>query len=290
MKTENHIALPDGRKLAYAEFGKPDGFPVLYFHGTPSSRLEPLVFGDEAFSRLGLRLLAPDRPGMGASDFQRGRGFSDWPADLTSLANALDLETFSVLGNSGGGGYAAVCAARIPERLHTAVIVSGGWQMNQPEAMENLPAPNRLFFKLADKALLLLRLMLKMMAAPSQGRPEQQLARLKPSLHPADYVLLHQIWRLEAFNHMLREAMRQGTKGAAWDTRLFVREWDFRLDEIRMPLKLFHGEEDRNVPFVLVQKMIRQLPTAHLVTYQGEAHLSTFNNHLEEIAHALMNK
>ena len=38
------ILLPDGRLLGYAEFGKPDGHPVLYFHGAPSSRLEPMSF------------------------------------------------------------------------------------------------------------------------------------------------------------------------------------------------------------------------------------------------------
>src|SRR4026207_954348 len=100
---------------------------------------------DEAFSQVGLRISPPDRPGMGKSDFQPGRGFSDWPADVIVLADELGLDRFSVLGNSGGGGYAAVCAAKIPERLHTVVIVSGGWQMNWPEALDNLPPVNRLF-------------------------------------------------------------------------------------------------------------------------------------------------
>lgn len=73
--------------------------------------------GDEAFSQFGLRVIAPDRPGMGQSDFQPKRGFSDWPTDVTALVDVLGLDRFSILGNSGGGGYAAVCAAKIPERL-----------------------------------------------------------------------------------------------------------------------------------------------------------------------------
>ena len=68
MKTTNLITLPDGRKLAYAEFGKSDGHPVIYFHGGASSRLEPLLLGDELISQYGLRLIAPDRPGIGQSD------------------------------------------------------------------------------------------------------------------------------------------------------------------------------------------------------------------------------
>lgn len=113
MNIDQQVILPDGRKLAYAEFGRPDGVPVLYFHGAPGSRLEPLLIGDDVLNQLGLRVIAPDRPGMGGSDFQRGRGFSDWPADVVALADALGLGRFAVLGNSGGGPYAAVCAARI---------------------------------------------------------------------------------------------------------------------------------------------------------------------------------
>lgn len=281
-------ALPDGRKLAYAEFGKPHGFPVLFFHGAPSSRLEPLLIGDEAFAKLNLRLISPDRPGMGGSDFQPNRGFSDWPQDVISLADVLGLKEFSILGNSGGGGYAAVCAARIPERLHNVVIVSGGWKMNQPEAMNNLPLRNRLVFIIADKMPFLLKPLLNMMAAPSQGEPEQQLAQLKPTLHSADYAIFQQPGKLDALNQAIQEAMRQGTKGAEWDLRLYVRDWDFRLDEIRIPLKLFHGEEDRNAPIALVRKMVAQIPTAQLTTYKNEAHLSTFNNHLDELARALI--
>ena len=101
MKTENLLTLPDGRKLAYAEFGKPDGYPVLYCHGIPSSRLEPLLFGDGVLSQFGLRLIAPDRPGMGGSDFQTDRSFSDWPEDVGFLVETLGLDRFSVLGVSG---------------------------------------------------------------------------------------------------------------------------------------------------------------------------------------------
>ena len=125
MKTDNLLTLPDGRKLAYAEFGKPEGYPVLYFHAAPSARLEPLMIGDQIFRQYGLRVISPDRPGMGESEFQPKREFSDWAKDVIFLADYLGLEKFSVVGVSGGSGYAAVCAARIPERLSKLVIASG---------------------------------------------------------------------------------------------------------------------------------------------------------------------
>jgi pimeloyl-ACP methyl ester carboxylesterase len=289
MNTESHIVLPDGRKLAYAEFGKPDGHPVMYFHGAPCSRLEPLLIGDDVLSRSGLRIIAPDRPGMGRSDFQPNRGFSDWTKDVISLADALGLERFAVLGNSGGSAYVAACAARVPERLRAAVIVSGAWRMDWPEVATGMPVPYRLFWILARRAPFLLRLMLKTMAATSGGEREKELAQLKKRVPPADYAAFEQPGRLEAFNQLIRESMHQGTKGPAWDVRLYVREFDFDLDEIKMPLKLFHGEQDINVPIALVRRVVAELPTAQLVTYENEAHLSTLCNHFDEFAQALIN-
>jgi len=288
MNTEDQVTLPDGRKLAFTEFGKPDGEPVLYFHGSPSSRMEPSLIGDEVFCGLGLRVISPDRPGMGGSDFLPGRGFSDWPADVNCLADTLGLKKFSVVGNSGGGPYVAACAARIPGRLRSAVIVSGGWRMDWPEAKRNVPFVNRLVFILADKAPFLLRLLLKSMGNIAQGDRNKELAQLRTRVPLADYHAFEAPGRLEAFGVTMRESTRQGSEGPAWDLRLYVREFDFRLDEIRIPLLMFHGEQDMNAPLAMVRRAIAGLPTARLVIYEMEPHLSTLCNHFNEIAQALL--
>jgi pimeloyl-ACP methyl ester carboxylesterase len=290
MKTVNCISLPDGRKMAYAEFGKEDGYPVMYFHGSPSSRLEPLLIGDDILERYGLRVIAPDRPGMGQSDFQPKRSFSDWPKDVIALADKLGLGQFAVMGNSGGGPYVAVCAARIPERLSSAVIVSGGWRMDWPEAKNNMPFVNRLVMTFAGKAPLLLRLLLKAMGANSGGEREKELAQLKKRVPAADYEAFAEVGRLEAFEQIMRECLRQGTKGAAWDMRFYVREFGFQLSEIKMPVRWFHGEQDENSPIALVRRVAAELPSVQLVTYKTEAHFSTLCNHLDEIAQALLSK
>jgi pimeloyl-ACP methyl ester carboxylesterase len=86
---------------------------------------------------------------------------------------------------------------------------------------------------------------------------------------------------------MMHECMRQGTKGPAWDMRMYVREFDFELNEIRMPITLFHGEQDVNAPLALVRRMVAELPSASLTTYENDAHFSTLCNHLDEFALAL---
>src|SRR5436309_3076234 len=93
---DSAIQLPDGRALAYAEWGDPDGRPVFYFHGMPASRL--FVPDPEAAAGEHVRLIAADRPGMGGSDPQPGHVVADWPADVVALADALGLERFGVVG------------------------------------------------------------------------------------------------------------------------------------------------------------------------------------------------
>jgi pimeloyl-ACP methyl ester carboxylesterase len=249
--------------------------------------LEPLLIGDDDLCRLGLRVICPDRPGMGGSDFQPGRRLTHWPADVSALADALGLDRFSVLGNSGGGPYVAVCAASIPSRLRTAVIVSGGWRMDWPEARAGLPLPNRIMLFLARRAPPVLRLMLGMMGGIAQGEREKELAQMKGRVPPADYAAFAVPGRLEAFGQGMQECLRQGAQGATWDLGLYVRDFGFRLDEVRVPLTLFHGESDTNAPIAMVRRAMGELPGARLVTYPGEAHLSTLCNHMDDVARAL---
>ena len=224
MNIEKSITLPYGRQLAYAEFGKPDGFPILYFHGSPASRLEPLLVGDDVLQNLHLRVIAPDRQGIGQSTFQPRRKFSDWPSDVFVLANELKLDKFSILGNSGGGPYVTVCAAQIPERIHSPVIVSGGRRMDSPEAIASLPFINRLVFIFAGKAPILLKMMLSMMTTSGVGDRDKELAQMKQRMPLSDFAAFEQPGRIEALHAMIRESMRNGTKGVTWDTHLYVRE------------------------------------------------------------------
>jgi pimeloyl-ACP methyl ester carboxylesterase len=107
----DRVNLPDGRSLGYAEYGDPSGKPVLFFPGTPSSRLLHPPEGPTA--SLGARLIVVERPGFGLSDFQPGRTLLDWPDDVVALADALDIERFAVAGLSAGGPYVATEAVAV---------------------------------------------------------------------------------------------------------------------------------------------------------------------------------
>ncbi|NEZ66281.1 alpha/beta hydrolase [Leptolyngbyaceae cyanobacterium CCMR0082] len=286
MKTTNLLTLPDNRRLAYAEYGNPNGHPVLYFHGGGASRLEPLLLGDEVFIRLGLRLIAPDRPGIGQSNFQPNRGFSDWTKDVIFLADTLGLDKFSVLGVSSGGGYTAACAAKIPHRLYSAVIVSGAWEFTAADLLK---------YKRWDLFLIkyfpwLYQVSMRSTQRSLNAPPDKLLKTLNKRLPAADYAVIKSPGQIKQSCETLNEGLRSGTRGTAWDLQLYFRKWDFGLDEIRMPLTLFYGEEDRNVPLDLVKQIAATLPTTKLVMYPNEGHISVVVNQIESIAKALLSE
>jgi len=119
------VRLRDGRVLAYEEYGISTGFPVLSFHGGLSSRLDAAPAHEAAVAK-GIRLISPDRPGMGLSTYQHGRRLTDWPADVAQLTDALGIERFAVMGWSAGGPYAAVCAAKMDGRVTAAAFDAPG--------------------------------------------------------------------------------------------------------------------------------------------------------------------
>lgn len=287
MKTTNFLSLPDKRQLAYAEFGHPSGHPVLYFHGGVSCRLEPLLWGDETIRRLGLRLIAPDRPGIGQSDLQLNRGFSDWVKDIEFLADALGLDKFSILGVSGGGGYIVACAAKIPERIHAAVVVSGAWHV---DAIEHFPRATRFAWMLMRRFPWLNVGLLKLQTKSFKESPEQLLAHFKKRLSAVDYAALKSLDRIQTLHQISTEAMLRGIKGVAWDVQLYLQEWDFGLDEIQMPFTFLHGEQDKTIPIEIAKRVVTTLPTAQLITYPEEGHLSLILNKFEAISKALIDK
>lgn len=103
--SDSIIRLHDGRALGYTEVGTCDGPPIFHFHGYGSSRLEVSLLA-EAATRLGVRLVGLDRPGIGRSDPKPGHRLLDWPDEVVEVADQLHLERFAALGVSNGGAYA----------------------------------------------------------------------------------------------------------------------------------------------------------------------------------------
>jgi pimeloyl-ACP methyl ester carboxylesterase len=277
------IQLGDGRRLGYAEWGDPGGAPLFYFHGWPGSRVEGRL-GDEAAKANGVRLIALDRPGMGLSDFRDGRTFAGWPADVLQVADALELDRFAVLGISGGGPYAAACASMLSDRLTRAGIVSGLAPLNVPGASAGMGRRNRLAFQLVGHLAVLRRILMGAMAVSVARGPDRVLERGVAATVDKKYLRRPEV--REILVESLSDAFRSGSRGPAWEMGLYARPWGFRLEDIRTPVDLWHGEEDANAPVAMGRYLAASIPESRASFYPGEGHLH-FVDRLPEIVAAV---
>jgi pimeloyl-ACP methyl ester carboxylesterase len=278
------LRLPDGRRLGFAEYGASAGAPILVLHGTPGSRLMVRVT-DQPARRQGLRVIAPDRPGFGLSDPRPGRGLLDWPDDATALADFLGIERFAVAGISGGGPYALACALRVPERLTVAGVISG---MGPPvgEVRAGLGRRHRAGFATMRGAPPLLRAIMAVARLGWDRAPERLMDAIHGLLPEGDKAIVARPEVRDSLMAGLREAFRQGGRGAADELLLFVRPWGFRLEDIRAPVRLWHGEADTIVPAIMGRHVASAIPGCRAELIPGAGHYWAFE-HVEELLRAL---
>jgi pimeloyl-ACP methyl ester carboxylesterase len=275
------MTLPDGRDLGWLEFGDLEGWPVFGFHGTPGSRLQ-LAIDEPSVERAGVLLIAMDRPGYGLSTFQAGRRLVHWPRDVIELADHLNIDRFSVMGVSGGGPHATVCAALIPERVVSAAIVSGVGPLSDPRLANSMSGFNKVLTTLAREHAKVLTALFSIQAPLVRRYPAQAIKFMLKQLPPSDAEVMSQP-DLQAM--ILRDAVkmsRTSGRAQAQDFELFVSDWGFALGSITVPVRLWHGDADKNVPIEHSQLMQRSIPDSVLHTYAGEGHFLVLKR-LEEI-------
>jgi pimeloyl-ACP methyl ester carboxylesterase len=277
--------------LAYAEWGEPQGRCVFLFHSTPHSRL---WCPDEAVTASSnVRLVTVDRPGIGASDVLPRRTFDAWPSDVVELADALGVEKFGVIGWSGGGAYAAACAAQIPERL-TGVGVACSRHLSQfnleenPAAERELEADDREMFELVQKDP-----DAGARAAAEQNREWVRELGSRPEVvidgydTPAgDQWFFEDEERRRAFLDAIRESVRQGPEAFAWELIDAWLPWGFRVADIAAEVHLWHGAQDPIVERRHVDFIAQTLPNARLTVWNDSGHLGVAR-HWDEMLEAV---
>jgi pimeloyl-ACP methyl ester carboxylesterase len=284
---DQQFTLRDGRRLGWAEYGNPQGRPVLYFHGWPASRLEPRLM-DADCAELGVRLVAPDRPGMGLSDFKPRRSIVDWAADVAELAGHLDLNRFAVLGVSGGGPYAAACAAALPGRLSAVLLVCSVGPVDFPGATQRMVGPTRWLLRFARGAPWLARILAGPCLRALWGHGEQVMPHaIEARLPQPDRLALARPEIQQTLVASSREGFRPGLRGPAWDGLLFGQPWGFRFEAIRTPVWLWHGELDVIVPPAMGRHLAASIPHCRATFYPADGHFSLPFNRVRQILGAL---
>lgn len=282
------VRLRDGRRLAYLERGRPDGFPILHHHGMPGSRLQHEADPD-LYSRLGVREITPDRPGYGLSDPHPAARLMDWPADVADLMDSLGVDRFGITALSGGGIYALACAAGIPDRLTDVVVTGCPAPMQIPGAFRGMRFVSRVGIWSAARAPWLLEAVVGAASGLIRRYPVFAFKQFNRDVPPADRHWLSMPSVAVGAIDDMREGMRNRARGYTHDLELLARPWGFALEDIRVPVDLWHGDSDCVIPPQHAMYLASAIPGARLHLCRGEAHLLLWN-HLEEVLLAAAGK
>lgn len=278
------IQLKDGRVLGYAEYGDLKGKPLMFFHGWPDSRysfakIEPIA------SRLHIRVIAPDRPGYGLSDWQPDRKLLNWPDDVVELADYLKINKIATLGVSGGGPYAAVCAYKIPERLTRVGIVVGLAPTWLPGMFDGVKGIAKFGWENFGRYPLLRKVSTFLHFVNSR-------VGLSLGLHRFFFgaKIDRKIFASQEMRPMLarsyKEAFRQGYRGPELDLQLYTTNWGFDTRKIQAITYLWYGADDQNVSVNSGKYYAKNIRGSKLTVYPGEGHLVSVT-HAEEILKTL---
>jgi pimeloyl-ACP methyl ester carboxylesterase len=278
-----------GRVLRVRDAGQPDGAAVMYFHGTPGSRLD-LRFGEDVAAAYGVRLITFDRPGYGGST-PAPFGLASIAADAHAIADELGVERFATLGLSGGGPPALAAATAGGGRVTRVGVSSGaGPFQHVPGALAALDDNDRAAVALlpGDPAGAAAAFAAGFDALAELAEPGGPgiVAAFEQLLSARDGELLREPRLAANFEETMREALRQGGSGGGWDNVSWVGAWDIDLSAITCPVLLWYGTDDRMAPPEHGLWLSQNLSAAELIMREGEGHLGILE-HLGDMLQAL---
>jgi pimeloyl-ACP methyl ester carboxylesterase len=256
---ERDVTLRDGRTLGYLDIGDPDGLPVLSCHGGLSCGLD-VAPGAASAARHGVRILAPDRPGIGRSTRQPGRAPLDWADDVADFTEQLGIERFAVLGWSLGGLYAQACAYRFADRIPALSLVASTIPASWSGMRDEVNRMDRVFMKLSEHGTAVERCIFHLMHTTAHHMPK---AFAKSSHVSGD---------LAAELPSTVAAGLTDVKAVVDDYRVMAGPWGFEPADIAVPTQIWQGDADDLVPESWGRRLAAAIPDANLTVVPGAGH------------------
>ena len=277
------------RQLEVLLGGAPDGRPLVFHAGTPSPPV-PWPSLDRAAEERGLLVVSPARPGYSGSTRNPGRSVADVVSDTTVLLDAIEADGFLTLGHSGGGPHALACAALLPDRCRAAVSLAGVVPYDAPgfDWQSGMGEENVAEFCAALQGESVLRPYLveelKNFAHITGDQVAEALGGLITEVDRT--ALTGELAEVMAAS--LRLAAADGLEGWLDDNLAFVAPWGFDISSISVPVAVWHGRQDKMVPFSHGEWLVEHIPSAEARLRDDEGHLSLVANRLGDILDGLV--
>jgi pimeloyl-ACP methyl ester carboxylesterase len=278
------LSLTNGGKLAYVEYGSAKGVPVFFFHGWPSSRTMGEL-ADAAARELDARIISADRPGICDSSFQPHRQLLDWPEVLRQFADHLGIDRFRILAISGGAPYAYVSGLKLPERVRAMAIVSGAVPFADLNDHRGLLPLYRWMIWFYRNQPGLLRASFRLVRPIVSWRTSLRVARsFLHTLPRPDAEALRDDAAFDICFESQRRAWRgSGAEGVMADAEIYGKAWGFRLEDVDVPVRLWHGKQDRAFSFRVAEETAKRLPDCVARFVDNEGHFSLPIRYMREI-------
>ena len=246
----NTFVMRSGRMLEVREYGDAGGHPILFFHGLIGSHHQASYI-DQAAREHGLRIIAPNRPGVGRSEFTVRRSACESVTDVEDVAQALGLGEFSVIGISGGAPYALAALHQLGARVRTATLISGMGLIRLPGALCGMRRSDRIGMEIATRFPRLGRREFVRWSESFRSDPKRFLELFIAKLVPSDRKLFRAGPLYDLFVQDLRQVFVEGVgpDGLVQEVLGFRRFW-LPLDALPADrcVSLWHGLGDELVP------------------------------------------
>ncbi|MFL6590102.1 MAG: alpha/beta fold hydrolase [Chthoniobacterales bacterium] len=288
MSNRIDLVTSSGATVAISEYGDPNGAPVFFCHGWPSSRTMAELAHD-AGRDLGVRIISPDRPGIRDSAFGPDRKLIDWPPLLKEIADQLRIGPFRILAISGGAPYAYVTGWAMPERVERIAVASGAPPLDELTELDGLLPIHRRMLRMRESRPWLLRTLFHvarpfvLLRMPIRVRP-----LILKFLQPCDANVLRESRSFDICFESARRAWRSSALGVMTDAEIYATPWGFRLEEMKVPVALWHGTKDRTFAPNLAQDVARRLPSCEFHLVEGAGHYSLPIRNIREILQDLI--
>jgi pimeloyl-ACP methyl ester carboxylesterase len=270
LPTHHVQRMEDGRRVGYALYGDPDGFPVLNCHGGLLSRNDVAPAHDDAY-RLGARIISIDRPGVALTDRQPGHAMVDWVAtDATTVLDALGVDRFAVMGWSLGGQYALAVASALPPRVVRVALLAGCPPLDDPLRRGELNRMDQRFATLSTRRPWAARLAFSAFHAAARSVPAlvtRQACAAMPKQEAAA-VRAQGKWLARTTEEALRNS-----RGVVDEYRAMVSPWGFDPAAIAVPVAVHQGSADTLVPESWGRDLTGMLGNANFHLHPGDGHM-----------------